>query len=74
MTPEEKSAILAAQRRCNETFDLIQSLEADGLPPDHEAINILAEVLFERARQYYVLLDDELARRGWITFDKFNFN
>lgn len=40
----------------NETWELIQSLEADGLPSDHEVFDILEEKLAERIERYYELL------------------
>ena len=64
MTPEEKSAILAAKRRYDQTWQLIQKLEAEGLPPDHSVFDILVEKLEERMDRYNALLDAELANRA----------
>lgn len=64
MTPEHKSAILQAKRLYNETWKLILSLEAEGLPPAHEVFDILAIKLEERMDRYHALLDAELANRA----------
>ena len=74
MTPEDKSAILAAKRLYDQTWRLIQDLEAQGLPSDHEVFDILAINLEERMNHYHVLLDEEIDRRGWVRFDRLSLN
>ena len=64
MTEAQKSAILAAKRLCDQTWKLIQDLEAQGFPPDHEVFDILEERLFERTERYNALLDAEIANRA----------
>jgi len=64
MTPEKKSEILSAKRLYDQTWELIQRLEASGLPSDNEAFDILAERLEERMDRYNALLDAELANRA----------
>ncbi len=55
MRLEEKAEIVEAKRLYDEAWQLIQSLESDGLPPDHEVFDILEVKLAERISRYHDL-------------------